>query len=58
MKESMKKILISAIKSPMMAILKITESKDSDKNKVRAVNLYCRFIIKTINQTVDKYLNS
>jgi len=58
MQENVKKILIKAVKSPMIAIVNIIKTNDSDSAKLRAINLYCMFILKTINKTIIKYVEN
>ena len=54
MDDKIKKVLIKAVKGPMIAIVNIIKTNDSDSAKLRAINLYCMFILKTINKTIIK----
>ena len=54
MHDSIKKVLIKAVKDPMIAIMKIIQSKDNDTAKIKAISLYCTCVLKSINKTILK----
>ena len=38
----------------MIAIIKIIQSKDTDRAKLEAISLYCNLILKSVNKTILK----
>jgi len=51
---SIKTFLIKTVKAPMIAIIKIIQSKDTDRAKLEAISLYCNLILKSVNKTILK----
>jgi len=54
MDDKIEKVLIKAVKGPMIAVMKIINTDDSESEKIKAISLYCMFILKTINKTIIK----
>jgi hypothetical protein len=56
MDENIKKIIKSSCVEPLTIIQKIINSKDTNVNKLVAIQLYCKKILEIINETIDANL--
>lgn len=56
MKEALKKSLQASVREPLQNILKILTVRDSDRNKLRAIEFYCRKTLAVVDKTIEENL--
>ena len=56
MNKDIKKSIEAACKEPLKMVLKITETKDSNINKLVAIQLYCKKTLEIIDKTIKENL--
>jgi len=56
MKNALTKSLDAACVQPMKHILTITQTFDSDRHKIQAIQIYCKKTLEVINAMIKKEL--
>lgn len=56
MRQALLKSLRAACVEPMEHVIKILSTRDTDRNKLRAIELYCKKTLEVIKATADKEL--
>jgi hypothetical protein len=55
-KQAVKDLLVNCCRQPMVSILQIIGTRDTDRHKLQAIALYCGTVLNEVNKTIEKDL--